>query len=120
MAHKGFDFNEIYSISVIIPIAALFGPLVFAVLVDKWATSSAFAYGKRVRILTAVSLIASIVLYVLLMFGVSRNPPPGVCSPRVNFMCNKKGAYLMQEKCTAEGVCHDWDYNKVSRNTSIN
>ncbi|XP_029712698.2 uncharacterized protein LOC109415945 isoform X5 [Aedes albopictus] len=113
MAHKGFDFNEIYSISVIIPIAALFGPLVFAVLVDKWATSSAFAYGKRVRILTAVSLIASIVLYVLLMFGVSRNPPPGVCSPRVNFMCNKKGAYLMQEKCTAEGVCHDWDYNKA-------
>nr|XP_029712698.1 uncharacterized protein LOC109415945 isoform X7 [Aedes albopictus] len=113
MAHKGFDFNEIYSISVIIPIAALFGPLVFAVLVDKWATSSAFAYGKRVRILTAISLIASIVLYVLLMFGVSRNPPPGVCSPRVNFMCNKKGAYLMQEKCTAEGVCHDWDYNKA-------
>ncbi|XP_021711628.1 uncharacterized protein LOC5577238 isoform X3 [Aedes aegypti] len=113
MAHKGFDFNEIYSISVIIPITALFGPLLFAVLVDKWATSSAFAYGKRVRILTAVSLIASIVLYVLLMFGVSRNPPPGVCSPRVNFMCNKKGAYLMQEKCTAEGVCHDWDHNKV-------
>ncbi|XP_062560077.1 uncharacterized protein LOC134224636 isoform X15 [Armigeres subalbatus] len=113
MAHKGFDFNEIYSISAIIPIAALFGPLVFAVLVDKWATSSAFAYGKRVRILTAVSLIASIILYVLLMFGVSRNPPPGLCEPQVSFMCNKKGAYLMQEKCSAEGVCHDWDYNKA-------
>ncbi|XP_062560064.1 dentin sialophosphoprotein-like isoform X4 [Armigeres subalbatus] len=113
MAHKGFDFNEIYSISAIIPIAALFGPLVFAVLVDKWATSSAFAYGKRVRILTAVSLIASIILYVVLMFGVSRNPPPGLCEPQVSFMCNKKGAYLMQEKCSAEGVCHDWDYNKA-------
>ncbi|XP_065085506.1 uncharacterized protein LOC135707568 isoform X2 [Ochlerotatus camptorhynchus] len=113
MAHKGFDFNEIYSISVIIPIAALFGPLVFAVLVDKWATTSAFAYGKRVRILTAVSLIASIVLYVILMFGVSRMAPPEICAPRVNFMCNKKGAYLMQEKCTAEGICHDWDHNKA-------
>ncbi|XP_058829509.1 uncharacterized protein LOC131688905 isoform X8 [Topomyia yanbarensis] len=113
MAEKGFDFNEIYSISAIIPIVALFGPLIFALLVDKWAISSAFAYGKRVRILTAVSLVASIILYVILMFGVSRTPPPEVCHPEVNFMCNKKGAYILQEKCSAEGVCHDWDYNKA-------
>ncbi|XP_055621605.1 uncharacterized protein LOC129765373 isoform X2 [Toxorhynchites rutilus septentrionalis] len=112
MAHKGFDYNEIYSISVIIPIAALFGPLVFALLVDKWATSNAFAYGKRIRILTAVSLIASIVLYVVLMFGVSRTPPPEICTPQASFMCNKKGAYILQEKCTEDGVCHNWDYNK--------
>ncbi|XP_055530508.1 uncharacterized protein LOC129721676 isoform X2 [Wyeomyia smithii] len=113
MAHKGFDYNEIYSISIIIPIAALFGPLLFALLVDKWATSSAFAYGKRVRILTALSLLASIVLYAILMFGVERNSPPPLCQPQVSFMCNKKGAYLLQEKCTAEGVCHDWDHNKA-------
>lgn len=118
MAHKGFDYSEIYSISVIIPIAALFGPLVFALLVDKWATSNAFAYGKRVRILTAISLIASIVLYVVLMFGVSRTPPPEICTPQASFMCNKKGAYILQEKCTEESTCHDWDYNKV--NSQIN
>ncbi|EDS42455.1 conserved hypothetical protein, partial [Culex quinquefasciatus] len=51
MAYKGFDYNEIYSISIIIPVVALLGPLLFALLVDKWATSSAFAYGKRIRIL---------------------------------------------------------------------
>ncbi|XP_058464366.1 protein PFC0760c-like isoform X2 [Malaya genurostris] len=113
MTEKGFDFNEIYSISVIIPIAALFGPLIFALLVDKWAITNAFAYGKRVRILTALSLIASIILYVILMFGVNRTPPPEVCHPHVNFMCNRKGAFIVQEKCSAEGICHDWDYNKA-------
>lgn len=113
MAYKGFDYNEIYSISIIIPVVALLGPLLFGLLVDKWATSSAFAYGKRIRILTALSLIASVILYVVLMFGVSRNPAPGICTPQVSFMCNKKGAYIAQEKCSPEGICHDWDHDKV-------
>ncbi|XP_052862290.1 uncharacterized protein LOC128269003 [Anopheles cruzii] len=112
MAKKGFAYDEIYSISVIIPLAALLGPLVFALLADKWATGNAFAYGKRLRILTAVTLIASIVLYVLLMFAVARTPPPEVCQPQASFLCNRKGAFIVQEKCSDGGVCHDWEAEK--------
>ncbi|XP_053671613.1 uncharacterized protein LOC128721841 [Anopheles nili] len=112
MAQKGFAYNEIYSISVFIPLMALLGPLVFALLVDKWAIGSAFAYGKRLRILTAVTFIASIVLYVLLMFAVSRTPPPEVCAPQASFLCNRKGAFIVQEKCSENGICHDWTAEK--------
>uniref|UniRef100_A0A182JM39 Major facilitator superfamily associated domain-containing protein n=1 Tax=Anopheles atroparvus TaxID=41427 RepID=A0A182JM39_ANOAO len=108
MTRKGFAYSEIYWISVIIPLVALLGPFVFALLVDKWAIGNAFAYGKRLRILTALTLVASIVLYVLLMFAVSRTPPPEVCEPQVSFLCNRKGALIVQEKCSDSGVCHDW------------
>ncbi|XP_058115904.1 uncharacterized protein LOC131288232 [Anopheles ziemanni] len=107
MSQKGFAYSEIYWISVIIPLVALLGPIVFALVVDKWATKNAFAYGKRLRILTALTLVASIVLYVLLMFAVSRTPPPEACEPQVSFLCNRKGASIVQEKCSDSGVCHD-------------
>lgn len=113
MAQKGFAYNEIYSISIIIPLAALLGPFVFALLVDKWAIGNAFAYGKRLRILTAITLIASMVLYVLLMFAVSRTPPPEICAPQASFLCNRKGAFIVQEKCSDNGICHDWAAEKV-------
>ncbi|XP_050080085.1 serine-aspartate repeat-containing protein I-like [Anopheles maculipalpis] len=113
MAQKGFAYNEIYSISVIIPLTALLGPIVFALLVDKWAIGNAFAYGKRLRILTAVTIIASMVLYVLLMFAVSRTPPPEMCAPQASFLCNRKGAFIVQEKCSENGICHDWPAEKT-------
>uniref|UniRef100_A0A8W7PHK7 Major facilitator superfamily associated domain-containing protein n=1 Tax=Anopheles coluzzii TaxID=1518534 RepID=A0A8W7PHK7_ANOCL len=113
MAQKGFAYNEIYSISIIIPLAALLGPFVFALLVDKWAIGNAFAYGKRLRILTAITLIASMVLYVLLMFAVSRTPPPEICAPQASFLCNRKGAFIVQEKCSDNGICHDWAADKT-------
>ncbi|KFB50228.1 hypothetical protein ZHAS_00018299 [Anopheles sinensis] len=112
MSRKGFAYSEIYWISVIIPLVALLGPIVFALVVDKWATKNAFAYGKRLRILTALTLVASIVLYVLLMFAVSRTPPPEPCEPQVSFLCNRKGASIVQEKCSDSGVCHDWTGQK--------
>ncbi|ETN60070.1 hypothetical protein AND_008320 [Anopheles darlingi] len=112
MTQKGFAYSEIYSISAFIPLVALLGPFVFALLADKWATGSAFAYGKRLRILTAITIIASMVLYVLLMFAVSRTPPPEVCEPQASFLCNRKGAFIVQEKCSDSGVCHDWSADK--------
>ncbi|XP_050094483.1 uncharacterized protein LOC126577113 [Anopheles aquasalis] len=112
MTQKGFAYTEIYSISAFIPLAALLGPFVFALLADKWATGNAFAYGKRLRILTAITIIASMVLYVLLMFAVSRTPPPEVCEPQASFLCNRKGAFIVQEKCSDSGVCHDWAADK--------
>uniref|UniRef100_A0A182LRY1 Major facilitator superfamily associated domain-containing protein n=1 Tax=Anopheles culicifacies TaxID=139723 RepID=A0A182LRY1_9DIPT len=113
MAHKGFAYDEIYSISVIIPLTALLGPIVFALLVDKWAIGNPFAYGKRLRILTAFTIMASMVMYVLVMFAVRRTPPPEMCAPQVSFLCNRKGAFIVQEKCSENGICHDWAAEKT-------
>lgn len=106
----GLNYDESRLILIIAPLVSIFGPLVAGPLADRIASRT--LSGKYLRILAALSLICSAILYSLLLLV-----PPLERSeqrrPLVSFGCDSDGAIIFQERCTEEKTCYHWKDEKM-------
>lgn len=110
MVEIGLNYQESRLILIIAPLVSIIGPLIAGPLADRIASKT--LSGKYLRILAALSLICSAILYSLLLIV-----PPLERSearrPLVSFGCDAGGAIIFQERCTEEKTCFHWKDEKM-------
>ncbi|XP_026326657.1 uncharacterized protein LOC113235241 [Hyposmocoma kahamanoa] len=120
MLSKGLDRGEARVISAVAPCVALLGPALLGPLIDKLSvgrgstggSNGPSGSGRLLRIITALCLILSAVFYSLLLV-VPYTERHEARRPRVLFMCDSEGAYVMQEVCTESMTCSTWEGPKT-------
>lgn len=109
MNEIGLNYEESRLILILAPLVSIIGPLVAGPLADRIASRT--LSGKYLRILAALALICSAILYSLLLIV-----PPLERSearrPLVSFGCDSSGAIIFQERCTEEKTCFHWKDEK--------
>ncbi|XP_055909526.1 uncharacterized protein LOC129944241 [Eupeodes corollae] len=103
----GLNFEEYRYISILAPFISILGPIVVGPLADRFAAKNANNYGKILRILTAVVLIITSIIYACL-FAVPDVHREEARRPSVSFGCDQNGAVVFQERCSQESTCHHW------------
>lgn len=107
----GFNFDEYRRISIIAPFVSIIGPLIFGPIADRLAAKNANSFGRSLRILTAILLILAAIIYACL-FAVPNVKREEVRRPSVSFGCDANGAFIFQERCADEAMCHHWKSRK--------
>lgn len=103
----GLNFEEYRYISILAPFISILGPVIVGPLADRFAARNATNYGRTLRILTAVVLLITAIIYACL-FAVPDVRRNVVRSPMVSFGCDHNGAVIFQERCSHESTCHHW------------
>ncbi|XP_055840900.1 uncharacterized protein LOC129908456 [Episyrphus balteatus] len=103
----GLNFEEYRYISILAPFISILGPIVVGPLADRFAAKNANTYGRTLRILTAVVLLITAIIYACL-FAVPDVNRQEVRRPSVSFGCDHNGAVVFQERCSHESTCHHW------------
>lgn len=105
----GLNYEESRIILIFAPLISIIGPLVAGPLADRIASRT--LSGKYLRILAALAIICSAILYSLLLIV----PPlkrQEVRRPLVSFGCDANGAIVFQERCDEEKTCYHWENEK--------
>ena len=119
MTLTGLNYYESQLVTLIAPLVAILGPLIIAPLVDRLAGRAGASFGKRLRLLAALCMILSVVLYSVLFFAVPRVERQESSRSEVSFACDYDGAIIFQQRCSEERTCYQWKREKVGiRKTS--
>ncbi|XP_075160053.1 major facilitator superfamily domain-containing protein SP1173 [Haematobia irritans] len=104
----GLYFSEYREITIIAAFVSILGPLIVGPLADRVAAKNHNGFGKTLRILTAICLIITSVIYACLVAVplVSREEDH---LPKVSFACGANGAAMFQQSCGSESRCNHWD-----------
>ncbi|XP_013113477.2 uncharacterized protein LOC106091485 [Stomoxys calcitrans] len=104
----GLYFSEYREITIIAAFVSILGPLIVGPIADRVAAKNPNSFGKTLRILTAICLIITSVIYACLVAvpEVSRKEDH---LPMVSFACDSNGAIMFQESCSTESSCRHWD-----------
>lgn len=113
MALTGLNYKESQIISVVAPLIAILGPLIFAPLADRLAGTNGSSYGKRLRLLASFCMIVSAILYSILFFVVPPVERHESSRSQVSFACDLDGAIIFQQRCSEERTCYQWKREKV-------
>lgn len=103
----GLNFKEYRNISIIAPFVSILGPLIAGPLADRLAAKNPNNFGKILRILTAIFLLLSAIIYACL-FAIPEVQREEARRPEVSFACDAKGAVIFQERCSEDATCHHW------------
>ncbi|KFB50229.1 AGAP011749-PA-like protein [Anopheles sinensis] len=120
MTLTGLNYYESQVITLVAPLVAILGPLIIAPLVDRLAGRSGAAFGKRLRLLAAICMILSVVLYSVLFFAVPRVERQESSRSMVSFACDYDGAIIFQQRCSEERTCYQWKREKIGHLTLTN
>lgn len=110
MIEVGLNYHESRLILIIAPLVSIIGPLIAGPLADRIASKT--LSGKYLRILAALALICSAILYSLLLI-VPTLERSEARRPLVSFGCDSGGAIIFQERCTEEKTCFHWKDEKM-------
>ncbi|XP_005180800.1 uncharacterized protein LOC101895892 [Musca domestica] len=104
----GLYFSEYREITIIASFVAIIGPLIVGPLADRVAAKNPNSFGRFLRILTAICLIITSIIYACLIAvpNVARQEDH---LPPVSFACDSNGAVMFQESCGGESSCRHWD-----------
>lgn len=104
----GLYFSEYREITIIASFVAILGPLIVGPLTDHVAAKNPNRFGNFLRILTAIFLIITSIIYACLIAvpTVSRQEDH---LPMTSFACDANGAIMFQQSCTHESSCRHWD-----------
>lgn len=103
----GLSFGEYRTINIIAPFVSILGPLIAGPLADRFAAKNPAAFGRNLRVLTAIFLVIAAIIYACL-FAVPNVQREEARRPLVSFGCDSTGAVLFQERCTEEATCRHW------------
>lgn len=103
----GLNFEEYRYLSILAPFISILGPVIVGPLADRFAAKNSNNYGKTLRILTAVVLLITSIIYACL-FAVPDVSREETRRPSVSFGCDHDGAVVFQERCSHESTCHHW------------
>lgn len=103
----GLDFSEYRTINIIAPFVSILGPLIAGPLADKLAAKNPAAFGRNLRVITAICLLIAAIIYALL-FTVPDVQREEARRPLVSFGCDTNGAVIFQERCSEEATCRHW------------
>lgn len=103
----GFSFDEYRKITIIASFVSILGPLIAGPLADRLAAKNPNKFGKALRILTAILLLITAIIYACLFAvpSLRRGEPR---QPLVSFACDVDGAVIFQERCSEDATCHHW------------
>lgn len=104
----GLNREESRLIQIVAPAVSIIGPLIVCFLADRWiAVKKGSRYGSYIRVITGILILLSALFYAFLLLvpKISREVQR---RPLVSFACDSDGAYILQEKCLDEKVCHHW------------
>uniref|UniRef100_A0A336M7R0 CSON005993 protein n=1 Tax=Culicoides sonorensis TaxID=179676 RepID=A0A336M7R0_CULSO len=108
----GLNHEEALNIQIIAPAVSIIAPLIVCFLADRWiAVKKGARYGSYIRILTAILILLAALFYALLLL-VPKLTRVEQKRSQVSFACDADGAYILQEKCLEEKVCHHFDEPK--------
>lgn len=109
MEHLGFNRSEIRWITMIAALVSIIGPLLVGFIMDRVAVQKPSVYGKYLRVLLFVCLIAGSLLFGALLFLPAANQPKSDKIPTVlsTFACDLNGAHVYQKHCSPEEPCQD-------------
>ncbi|XP_055625273.1 uncharacterized protein LOC129767972 [Toxorhynchites rutilus septentrionalis] len=113
MTHIGLNYKESQIISIVAPLVALLGPLIFAPLADRLAGINGPSYGKRLRFMASFCMIFSALLYAILFFVVPPVERHESSRSQVSFACDLDGAIIFQQRCSEERTCYHWKREKI-------
>uniref|UniRef100_A0A182PU53 Major facilitator superfamily associated domain-containing protein n=1 Tax=Anopheles epiroticus TaxID=199890 RepID=A0A182PU53_9DIPT len=120
MTLTGLNYYESQLVTLIAPLVAILGPLIIAPLVDRLAGRAGASFGKRLRLLAALCMILSVVLYSVLFFVVPRVERQESSRSEVSFACDYDGAIIFQQRCSEERTCYQWKREKIGHLTLTN
>ncbi|XP_029713180.2 uncharacterized protein LOC109418703 [Aedes albopictus] len=120
MTLTGLDYKESQIISVVAPLIAILGPLIFAPLADRLAGTNGSSYGRRLRFLASFCMIFSAILYAILFFVVPPIERQESSRSQVSFACDLDGAIIFQQRCSEERTCYHWKREKIGHLTLTN
>lgn len=103
----GLNFEEYRYISILAPFISILGPVIVGPLADRFAAKNSNNYGRTLRILTAIVLLITSIIYACL-FAVPHVSREETRRPSVSFGCDHNGAVIFQERCSHESTCHHW------------
>lgn len=103
----GLNFDEYRNITIIASFVSILGPLIAGPLADRFAAKNPNNFGKTLRILTAIFLLITAIIYACLFAvpTVTRGEPH---QPLVSFGCDASGAVIFQQRCSEDNQCHHW------------
>ncbi|XP_039486256.1 uncharacterized protein LOC120448355 [Drosophila santomea] len=105
----GLSFAEYRTVTIWAPFVSILGPLIVGPLADRLAAKNPNTFGRTLRVLTAVCLLISALIYAFL-FAVPEVTRPGVVrEPLVSFGCDESGGFLFQERCGSNSSCSRWE-----------
>lgn len=108
----GLNDEESRRIQIIAPAVSIIGPLIVCFLADRWiAVKKGPRYGSYIRVLTAILILLAALFFGLLLLVPKLHRVEQKRS-QVSFACDADGAYILQEKCLEEKVCHHFDEPK--------
>lgn len=108
----GLKDDESRLIQILAPAVSIIGPLLVCFLADRWiAVKKGPRYGSYIRVLTAILILLAALFFGLLLLVPRIERVVGKRS-LVSFACDADGAYILQEKCLEEKVCHHFDEPK--------
>ncbi|KAH8305265.1 hypothetical protein KR018_008418 [Drosophila ironensis] len=111
----GLTFSEYRTITIIAPFVSILGPLIAGPWADRLAARNPNTFGRTLRVLTAVFLLISALIYAFL-FAVPDVSRADAHEPLVSFGCDASGGFLFQERCGANATCSRWDQKEGSIN----
>ncbi|KAI8126244.1 Major facilitator superfamily domain-containing protein 6-A [Lucilia cuprina] len=103
----GLNFNEYRDITIIASFVSILGPLIAGPLADRFAAKNPNNFGKTLRILTAIFLLITAIIYACL-FAVPEVKRGEAHQPLVSFGCDANGAVIFQQRCSEDNQCHHW------------
>lgn len=108
MEHLGFNRSEIRWITMIAALVSMIGPLLVGFIMDRIAVQKPSVYGKYLRILLFICLIAGSLLFgALLLLPAANQPKSPEEIPPVTFACDLNGAHVYQKHCSSSEPCQD-------------
>lgn len=103
----GLNFTEYRNITIISAFVSLLGPLIAGPLADRFAAKNPNSFGKILRILTAIFLLITAIIYLCLL-AVPKVVRGETGQPLVSFGCDSSGAVIFQQRCSEDNTCHHW------------
>ena len=103
----GLNFAEYRNITIISAFVSLLGPLIAGPLADRFAAKNPNSFGKILRILTAIFLLITAIIYICLL-AVPAVERGETGQPLVSFGCDSSGAVMFQQRCSEDNTCHHW------------
>lgn len=113
MTSHGLNYDEAKIISIVAPLIAILGPLIFAPLADRLAGTNGPAFGKRLRFMASFCMIFSAILYAILFFAIPKIEREESSRSQVSFACDLDGAIIFQQRCSEERTCYQWKREKA-------
>ncbi|EDW78716.2 uncharacterized protein Dwil_GK12581 [Drosophila willistoni] len=106
----GLNFSEYRTISILAPFISILGPLIAGPWADRLAAKNPNTFGRTLRLLTALFLLITALIYSCL-FAIPDVDRRSVHESKVSFGCDASGAILFQERCdnSPNGTCKSWD-----------